>query len=60
MKAAKKKPWSLDQGERAVCQNLSVDGAKILVMRLRQIARGGHQAEWVHGNVGGFSDGRLN
>ena len=37
-----------------------VNGAVILVVRLRQIGRGGHQAEWVNGNGGGFADGWQN
>jgi hypothetical protein len=37
--------------------DLLVNGAVILVVRLRQIGRGGHQAEWVNGNGGGFADG---
>ena len=40
-------------------RDLSVDGAKILVMRLRQIGRGAHQTERVNGDVGGFADGRF-
>jgi hypothetical protein len=36
--------------------DLLVNGAKIFVMRFRQIGRGGHQAEWVDGNGGGFPD----
>jgi hypothetical protein len=37
--------------------DLLVNGAVILVVRLRQIGRGSHQAEWVNGNGGGFADG---
>jgi len=36
---------------------LLVDRAKILVMRLRQIGRGAHQAEWAYGNGRSFSNG---
>jgi hypothetical protein len=36
-----------------------VNGAIILVVRLRQIGRGVHQDEWVNGNGGGFPDGRF-
>jgi hypothetical protein len=37
-----------------------VNGAVIVVVRLRQIARGAHHAEWVEGNGGrGFANGRF-
>ena len=37
-----------------------VNGAVILVVRLRQICRGAHHAEWVEGTGGsGFPDGRF-
>ena len=48
------------QASARVNRDLSVDGAKILVMRLREIGRGRRQAEWVNGNGGGFADGRFN
>src|SRR5262249_18081377 len=42
-------------------QDLLVNGAKIFVMRLRQIGCRGHHAEWVKGNGGrGFSDAWAN
>jgi len=37
-----------------------LNGAVILVVRLRQICRGAHHAEWVEGTGGsGFPDGRF-
>ena len=61
MAAAKKMPWSLggepDQGNAR--RNRSVDGAKIWVLRLWQIGRGGRQTKWVHGSGRSFSNGRF-
>ena len=61
---AKKMPWSVekpDQGELpGMTVDLLVDGAKILVVRLREIGRGGRQSKWVYGNGGSFPNGRSN
>jgi hypothetical protein len=55
MDSGKKMPWKgePDQGKRAN-RNLSVDSAKILVMRLRQFGRGGHQTMWSTETAGVF------
>jgi hypothetical protein len=50
-----------DQGELpGMTVDLLVDGAKILVVRLREIGRGGRQSKWVYGNGGSFANGRFN
>jgi hypothetical protein len=41
-------------------RDLSVDGAKILVMRLRQVGRVGRQTKWVDGDGGSLANGRFN
>ena len=41
-------------------RDLLVDGAKILVMRLRQVGRGGHQTKGIHRNRRSFPNGRFN
>jgi hypothetical protein len=38
---------------------MSVDGAKILVVRLREIGRVGHHTKWINGDAGSFADGRF-
>ena len=40
-------------------RDLSVDGARIPAMRLRQIARGGGQSKSVHGDGGRFANSRF-
>jgi len=40
--------------------DLLVDGAKILVMCLRQIGRVARQSKWIYGNGRSFANGRLN
>ena len=56
-------PWSEkpDQGKSPLRNRaLSVDGAKILVVRLGQIGRGGHQTKWVYGSGSSVANGRFN
>jgi hypothetical protein len=40
--------------------DLLVDGAEILVMRLRQIGRVARQSKWIYGNGRSFPNGWLN
>src|SRR5262245_47215224 len=59
-------PWSrlveTRPGQVAPQRNrdLLEDGAKILVMRLRQIGRGARQSKWVNGDGRSFANGRFN
>jgi len=61
MTAAKKMPWSLGENPTRAnaSRNLSVNGAKILILRLWQIGRRGRQTKWVHGSSRSFSNGRF-
>jgi hypothetical protein len=50
-----------DQGKSSLRNRaLSVDGAKILVMRLRQIGRVARQSKWIYGNGRSFPNGWFN
>jgi len=58
-------PWSVEenptQGELpGMTVDLLVDGAKIFVVRLRQIGRVARQSKWIYGNGRSFPNGWFN